>query len=87
MTGLFRARILRDMTIGEQIKAAREAAGWSQVDLGRRADVSASWVSRVEAGGVDCSAGVLRALAAALGLRLVLEPADRANNRRCGAME
>lgn len=74
LTALFRGRILRHMTIGEQIRAAREAAGVSQSALAGRASVTPSWVSRVEAGG-DCSAATLRALAAALGLRLVLAPA------------
>lgn len=72
---MFHGRILRNMTIGEQIRTAREAAQLSQVDLAVKARVTASWVSRVESG-EDCSAGTLRALAVALGRRLVLVTQD-----------
>lgn len=36
--------------VGERLKTAREEKGWSQKELGRRSDVYASIITRVEAG-------------------------------------
>ncbi|SDQ22394.1 helix-turn-helix domain-containing protein [Leucobacter chromiiresistens] len=55
--------------IADQIKKAREAAGWSQHELADRAGVSRPSVARVEAGG-DVNTVTLRKIAEALGLSL-----------------
>lgn len=41
------------MTIGARVRAAREARGWSQAELGRRVGLSGSAVGRIETGTRD----------------------------------
>ncbi len=59
-------------TIGKRIRAAREARGWSQPELGRklRNEVTAATVYRWEAGRMMPSVFTLRDIATALGVRL-----------------
>jgi len=38
------------LTFGDRVRRAREARGWSQVELAKRAQVDASWINRIESG-------------------------------------
>ena len=54
-------------TLGANVKAAREARGWSQDDLSRRAEkLSVIQISRIERGQRDVRLTTLLQLAAAL---------------------
>ncbi len=55
--------------IADQIRKAREAAGWSQYELADRAGVSRPSVARIEAGD-DVNTATLRKITEALGLSL-----------------
>lgn len=71
-------RIDHWVKLGTTIKEARIAHGWSQHDLAQRANVSRSWLARVEAGhrGAELEP-LLRALAALnITLRLTLNRPD-----------
>ncbi|MFN4002645.1 helix-turn-helix domain-containing protein [Microcella sp.] len=57
--------------IARRVRALRTARGWSQLELAEHAGVSRPSVARVEAG-EDVNTGTLRALCAALGLKLGL---------------
>ena len=59
------------------LKAAREARGLSQRDLGALSGVPQSHISRIENGGADIRLSSLVALARALGLEVVLAPRSR----------
>jgi transcriptional regulator with XRE-family HTH domain len=60
-----------DLRFGRSIRALRLRRGWRQLDLGRAANVSRSFVSKVELGDIETvSVGSLRDLAAALGASL-----------------
>jgi len=59
------------MELGPQVRAAREARGWSQEELAQRVGVSAAQVSRIESG----ARGVSFALARRLARELDLDPA------------
>jgi transcriptional regulator with XRE-family HTH domain len=63
-------------TTGSIVRAAREALGWSQSELSRRAGVKQSTLSRIE-GGADPILTTAAAIADALGLRLDDLRADR----------
>jgi len=55
------------MTLGEKVKALREARGWSQAELARRARVRQALLSELESGRKEDTTGsVLRRLARAL---------------------
>jgi len=56
------------MDIGERIKQARQAAGWSQEALGREAGVHPITIVKVETGRHRPTLKTLTALADALGL-------------------
>jgi len=69
-------RIDHWVKLGTTIKESRRSRGWSQHDLAQRADVSRSWLARVEAGhrGAELEP-LLRALAALdITLRFELNP-------------
>lgn len=55
-------------TLGERVRDAREALGWTQVELGERIGWSNKDLSLVEQGGRNISTARLRALAVALGV-------------------
>ncbi len=60
-----------DIRVGAAFRAVRLRRGWRQEDVGRRAGVSASFVSLVERGHLDrASLATLRRLAAALDIRI-----------------
>jgi transcriptional regulator with XRE-family HTH domain len=71
---------------GERIKKAREDLGWTQERLATEAKISKSFLSDVERGERDISAGYLLKIANALGaslnylLRGTVEPTERTEN-------
>ena len=71
-------RIDHWVKLGTTIKEARLTRGWSQHDLAQRANVSRSWLARVEAGHRSAELEpLLRALAALdITLRLELNPSS-----------
>jgi transcriptional regulator with XRE-family HTH domain len=60
--------------ITEKLKAAREARGLSQRELGQLAGVPQSHISKIESGSVDLRVSSLIELSRALGLELKLIP-------------
>lgn len=48
------------MTIGERIKAARDARGWSQLQLAKRAGVSQQLITRLETGKVNATKRIVQ---------------------------
>jgi transcriptional regulator with XRE-family HTH domain len=64
-------RIRRQMSaLGMEARTARIALGWTQAKVGRRARVSQSSVSRLEAGGVRPAVAIVGRILAAIGLDL-----------------
>lgn len=59
--------------VGERVREAREAAGFSQRDLAARMGTSQAAIARLEAGGVGATLTTLHRVAAALGLALTIE--------------
>lgn len=57
--------------VGQDIRVARRALGWSQTELANRAQVSRPTIARVETG-VNISTGMLEKVAKALGKRLCI---------------
>mgnify|MGYP000865548688 FL=1 len=55
--------------VGQDVREARRALGWSQTELANRAHVSRPTIARVETG-VNISTGTLEKVAKALGKRL-----------------
>ena len=55
--------------VGQDIRVARRALGWSQTELANRAQVSRPTIARVETR-VNISTGTLEKVAKALGKRL-----------------
>lgn len=70
-------------SVGERIKKAREELGWTQERLASEAKISKSFLSDVERGERDMSAGYLLKVSNALGaslnylLRGIVEPIER----------
>jgi transcriptional regulator with XRE-family HTH domain len=60
--------------IAEALKQARLAKGWSQRELGKRAHIPQSHISRIEAGAVDLQLSSLIELARTLELEVMLTP-------------
>ncbi|WP_053616804.1 helix-turn-helix domain-containing protein [Nocardiopsis sp. NRRL B-16309] len=56
--------------LAETVRLRREELGWSQAELGRRADMPQSSVARFEHGGTQPTLTTLERLAEALGLVL-----------------
>jgi transcriptional regulator with XRE-family HTH domain len=72
---------MEDLRFGSVVRAVRVKRGWRQADLGAKARVSASTVSRVERGHADTlSLQVVRRIAAALDVRVELLPRWRAGD-------
>lgn len=61
------------LTVGEQVRDAREAAGISQRDLAARMGTSQAAVARLEAGGVGATLTTLQKVADALHLNVAVE--------------
>ena len=59
--------------VGEQIRAARDAAGLSQRDLAERMGTSQAAIARLEAGGVGATLTTLQRAAAALDRQITIE--------------
>jgi len=59
--------------VGERVREAREAAGFSQRELARRMGTSQAAVDRLEAGGVGATLTTLQRVASALGLEVNVE--------------
>lgn len=55
------------MTIGERIREAREAAGWTQREAAERAKIPQPCWSRYEAGHVEPRLDMIRRMARAIG--------------------
>ncbi|MFD2674238.1 helix-turn-helix domain-containing protein [Gulosibacter bifidus] len=55
--------------VGQDVRDARRALGWSQMELATRAQVSRPTIARVETG-ANISTGTLEKVARALGKRL-----------------
>jgi len=66
---------MQDARVGSLLRAIRIKRGWRQADVARAASVSSSLISEVEAGRIgSTSLRTLRAIAAALGATIDLEP-------------
>lgn len=61
------------LTVGEQIRDAREIAGLSQRDLATRMGTSQAAIARLEAGGTAATLTTLQKVAAALDLTVTVE--------------
>lgn len=59
--------------VGEKVRDAREAAGFSQRDLAARMGTSQAAVARLEAGGVGATLTTLQKVAAALDLKITVD--------------
>jgi transcriptional regulator with XRE-family HTH domain len=57
-------------TLGQKIKELREAAGLGLRELARRADVSPSYLSEIEAGESEPTASKIQRISAALKVRI-----------------
>lgn len=64
------------MDLGQVIRAARKARGWSQADLAEQAGLSRPTIARAEIG-QDISTATLSKIASALQLTVELGPTDR----------
>lgn len=64
------------MDLGQAIRAARKARGWSQADLAEQAGLSRPTIARAETGR-DISTATLSKIASALQLTVELGPTDR----------
>lgn len=64
--------------VGDNVRRLRRAAGWSQVKLSERADVSQRVISNIEQGGGagSSSVGILHAISSALGVPTFLIMTD-----------
>lgn len=61
---------------GTRIRQARQARGWSQEELGARANVSRPTIARIERGD-DVSTATLVKVASALGLTVEINEGDK----------
>lgn len=68
-------KLQRTIDLGNRIRKARKDNGWSQTVLAERAGVSRPTIARIE-GGTDVSTVRLAKIAEALGLEIVLAPAE-----------
>lgn len=64
--------------LGATVREARLARGWSQSELATRAEVSRSWLARVESGHRRAELEPLLRLIATVGLTVQLSPTDDA---------
>ncbi|WP_277212705.1 helix-turn-helix transcriptional regulator [Isoptericola croceus] len=72
------AELAAQVALGAELRAAREAAGLTQVRLAELTAVQQAEVSRIERGLGNPTRDTLLRLAAVLGLRLALVPANTA---------
>lgn len=63
--------------LGEQIRAARRARGWSQQELADRAGITAPTLRKVENGNLGVALGTAFEVAALTGVPLFYEDRDR----------
>ena len=61
------------LDVGDQVRAAREAAGVTQRELAARMGTSQAAVARLEAGGTGATLTTLQKVAAALDLKVTVE--------------
>ena len=74
--------------IADSVRARRIELAMSQDDLARRAGVSRKWIYEFEAGKHRAELGIVLAVLEALGLSLVLGPAQASEaNGSTGAMD
>lgn len=59
--------------VGERIRCAREAAGFTQRELARRMGTSQAAIDRLESGGVGATLTTLQRVATALDLEVAVE--------------
>ncbi len=59
---------MADTNFGERLRALRKAAGMTQEELARKADLSASWLPKAEKPSADPSWSTVLKLANALGV-------------------
>jgi transcriptional regulator with XRE-family HTH domain len=52
--------------LGTAIREAREHAGLTQTELGKRANINTTWISHLESGRVNPAWGTIRRICAAL---------------------
>lgn len=62
--------------LGAAVRAAREARGWSQEELGRRGDLDRATVNRLE-GGTPAAMNTVFKVLTALDMRIVLTTGPR----------
>ena len=57
------------MTVGEAIRQAREAAGWTQVELAKRANIHRTYLNQLEHGRKSPSLDIFMQICEALKIR------------------
>jgi transcriptional regulator with XRE-family HTH domain len=77
-------RIAHWTKLGAAVRHARATNGWSQQELAHRANVSRSWLAKVEAGHRAAELEPLLRLFAALRLTFILDDADAASEQSGG---
>lgn len=74
----FEVRVVGEETdiairLGERVRAARLAAGWSQAELAQRAEMPQQSVARFEGGDVEPTIRTVLRLGRALGMDLIID--------------
>jgi transcriptional regulator with XRE-family HTH domain len=72
----------RDPTFGGRLKELRQAAGWTQYELGVRSGVQPNTIARLEQGKAGPTWATVRALANALGISVAAFEEPPAKRRR-----
>lgn len=69
---------VQDLPLGTVLREARQRAGLSQQALAHGAGLSLRTITRIEAGGVDCTVATLTKIAGVLGVTVtdLLTPTD-----------
>jgi transcriptional regulator with XRE-family HTH domain len=89
--------VTRATRFAENLRKVRQARGWSQGELARRAHISQSLISGIESGNRGCTDRTMEALAAGLGVGVAMlfaGPCERCGGKPdagsmclvCGAM-
>lgn len=63
-------QIAHRQLVGENVRSLRKARGWSQEELGEKADLSYKFIGEIERGAVNPSLDSLAGIAAALGIEI-----------------